>query len=114
MELEEGHVASDRVGSPELLIENRFIASRDGIHGELIDPARERRVPVAEIVKELMPLLTPHAERLGCRDALEEIPRLALESGAGEQLRIAEERGSLPQLIEFLADEFNAPIIGPH
>jgi carboxylate-amine ligase len=114
LELEEGHVASDRVGSPELLIENRFIASRDGIHGELIDPVRERRVPVAEIVKELMPLLTPHADRLGCRDALEEIPRLALESGAGEQLRIAEERGSLPQLIEFLADEFNAPIIGPH
>jgi carboxylate-amine ligase len=109
LELEEGHLTPTRIGGPEVLVENRFIASRDGVHAELIDPERERCIPVAEIVKDLMPALTPHADRLGCRDALEEIPRLAAESGAGEQLRVTEERGSLPRLIEFLADAFEAP-----
>ena len=112
LELEEGHLAPDRLGSPEVLAENRFIASRDGIHAELIDPVRERRIPVAEIVEELMPSLTPHADRLHCRDALEGIAALARESGADEQLRIREQRGSLPGLVEFLADEFCAPAIG--
>ena len=39
--------AADRpVGhSPEVLVENRFLAARDGMDARLIDPARERRVP---------------------------------------------------------------------
>jgi carboxylate-amine ligase len=111
LELEEGHLAPDRLGSPEVLAENRFIASRDGTHARLIDPASERRIPVAEIVKDLMPALIPHADQLGCRDALEEVQRLALDSGADEQLRVREELGSLPRLIEFLADEFRGLLI---
>jgi len=111
LELEEGHLAPDRVGSPEVLAENRFIASRDGVHGRLIDPAQERRIPVPEVLEDLMPSLTPHADRLGCRDALEEVSELAQESGSDEQLRVREQRGSLPRLVEFLADEFCAPTI---
>jgi len=111
LELEEGHLAPDRVGSPEVLAENRFIASRDGVHARLIDPAQERRIPVPEVLEDLMPSLTPHADRLGCRDALEEVSELAQESGSDEQLRVREQRGSLPRLVEFLADEFCAPTI---
>ena len=54
----------------------------------------------------MMPSLTPHADRLGCRDSLEEISALAQESGSDEQLRVGEQRGSLHRLVEFLADEF--------
>jgi glutamate---cysteine ligase / carboxylate-amine ligase len=103
-------VILDRMGSPEVLSENRFIAARDGIHARLIDPIGERRIPVTEILEEMMPSLTPHADRLGCRDSLEEISVLAQESGSDEQLRVAEQRGSLQRLVEFLADEFCAPV----
>jgi carboxylate-amine ligase len=108
LELEEGYLAPNRVGSPEVLAENRFIAARDGVHARLIDPALERLVPVTEILENLMPALTPHADRLGCRDALEGVSGLIKESGTDEQLRVREERGSLTGVVEFLANEFCA------
>jgi carboxylate-amine ligase len=111
LELEEGYLAPDRLGSPEVLAENRFIAARDGVHARLIDPARERLVPVTEIVEDLMPALAPHADRLGCRDALEDVSTLLIESGSDEQLRAHEERGSLTNLVQFLASEFCASAI---
>src|ERR1700733_6394794 len=36
LELEEGYLEPNRLGSPEVLEENRFIAARDGIHARLI------------------------------------------------------------------------------
>jgi carboxylate-amine ligase len=111
LELEEGYLAPDQIGSPEVLAENRFIAARDGVHARLIDPARERRVLVTEIVDDLMPALAPHADRLGCRDAVEDLPAFMRESGSDEQLRVHEQLSSLRDLVEFLADEFRAPAI---
>jgi len=111
LELEEGYLAPDRLGSPEVLAENRFIAARDGVHARLIDPALERLVPVTEILENLMPALAPHAERLGCRDALEDVSGFIRESGTDEQLRVREERGSLTGVVEFLAHEFCASAI---
>jgi glutamate---cysteine ligase / carboxylate-amine ligase len=114
LELEEGFLSDTRIGSPEMLAENRFIASRDGIHARLIDPAAERRVPVQSLVAELMQVLPAHAEALGCRDALETVNELVHESGADEQLRISRERGSLPELVEQLASDFCSPAPAPH
>jgi carboxylate-amine ligase len=107
LELEEGYLALDRVGSPEVLAENRFIASRDGVHARLIDPSLERLVPVTEILANLMPALAPHADRLGCRDAVEDVSEFIRESGSSEQLRVHAELGSLTDLVEFLATEFS-------
>ena len=45
LELEEGYLAPDRIGSPEVLAENRFIAARDGIHARLIDPSARTAHP---------------------------------------------------------------------
>jgi carboxylate-amine ligase len=111
LELEEGYLAPDRLGSPEVLAENRFIAARDGVHARLIDPALERLVPVAQVLENLMPALAPHADRLGCRDALEDVSALVRESGSDEQLRVREELGSLVGLVEFLASGFCASSI---
>jgi glutamate---cysteine ligase / carboxylate-amine ligase len=109
MELEEGYLTDERIGSPEMLAENRFIASRDGVHARLIDPVAERRVPVQALVDDLMSALAPHADVLGCRDALETVTELVRESGSDEQLRIFEEGASLPRLVERLASDFCAP-----
>jgi glutamate---cysteine ligase / carboxylate-amine ligase len=111
LELEEGYLSPERLGSPEVLAENRFIAARDGVHARLIDPALERTVPVTEILENLLPALAPHADRLGCRDALEDVAGLTSESGSDEQLRVREELGSLTGLVAFLAGEFCASAI---
>ena len=111
LELEEGYLAPDRLGSPELLAENRFIAARDGVHARLIDPASERAVPVTEILGNLLPALAPHADRLGCRETVEDVARFITESGSDEQLRVHGELDSLTGLVEFLANEFCASAI---
>ena len=113
LELEEGYLTDERIGSPEMLAENRFIASRDGVHARLIDPVAERRVPVETLVEDLLSALAPHADVLGCRDALETVTELARESGSDEQLRIFKEGGSLPHLVERLAADFCAPAPAP-
>jgi glutamate---cysteine ligase / carboxylate-amine ligase len=109
LELEEGYLTDERIGSPEMLAENRFIASRDGVHARLIEPVAERRVPVHTLVDDLMTALAPHADALGCRDALETVSELVRESGADEQLRIYGKGGSLPGLVQRLASDFCAP-----
>ena len=58
------------------------------------------------MLSELMPALAPHADRLGCRDDLEDVTAFIAESGSEEQQRVHRERGSLPGLVEFLADAF--------
>ena len=92
-----------------MLAENRFIASRDGVHARLIDPVAERRVPVETLVGDLMRALAPHADALGCRDALETVPELVRQSGADEQLRMFADGHSLPRLVEHLSADFCAP-----
>jgi carboxylate-amine ligase len=84
---------------------------RDGVHARLIDPSRERLPAVTEILANLMPDLGPRADRLGGRDALETVSGFINESGADEQLRVREERGSLIAVVEFLANEFCASAI---
>jgi carboxylate-amine ligase len=106
LELEEGYLSTESIGSPEMLAENRFIASRDGIDARLIDPVAEARVPVAELLDRLMVAARPHADRLGCRDALESVPEVTRRTGTAEQLRLFRELGGLPGVVRALADEF--------
>ena len=45
LELEEGYAPEALVGAEEMLDENRFLAARDGIEADLLDPAAELRRP---------------------------------------------------------------------
>ena len=94
--------------SPEVLIENRFLAARDGMDARLIDPARERRVPARAQLEELLEICAPHAEALGCAAELEGIRPLAARTGADRQLEIARDEARLPGLVAALADAFLA------
>ena len=84
LEAEEGYVSDALVTSPEVLAENRFLAARDGAVAALIDPVRERRVPVATLLEELVEAARPHAVRLGCEPQLSRIHEL-VESPGGRQ-----------------------------
>jgi carboxylate-amine ligase len=106
LELEEGYASAASIGSPEMLAENRFIASRDGIEARLIDPVDETRVPVAQLLDRLLDAARPHADGLGCRDALDSVPEVMRRTGTAEQLRLFDELGGLPGVVQALADEF--------
>ena len=92
--------------SPEVLVENRFLAARDGMNARLIDPTRERRVPARAQLEELLDICAPHAEALGCAAELDGVRRLAARTGADRQLEIARDEARLPGLGAALADAF--------
>jgi glutamate---cysteine ligase / carboxylate-amine ligase len=92
--------------SPEVLVENRFLAARDGMNARLIDPAGERRVAARAQLEELLDICAPHAEALGCAAELDGVRRLAARTGADRQLELARDEARLPGLVAALADAF--------
>jgi carboxylate-amine ligase len=106
LELERGYASEALLASPEALIENRFLAARDGIDAELIDPERECRVPARELLAELMEELRPHAEALGSVRRLEDVSRLAREPGAARQRDCVAGDESLRELVSRLSESF--------
>ena len=97
LEALEGQASHALVTSPEVLDENRFIASRDGMAAQLIDPGRESRRHAREWIEELLAACGPHAEDLGCVDELRSVRELAAHTGAVRQ-RSRAGRSSSPQL----------------
>jgi glutamate---cysteine ligase / carboxylate-amine ligase len=106
LELEEGYAPEALVGAEEILAENRFLAARDGIEADLLDPAAELRRPARAQLRGVLDAARPHADALGCRAELDNVARLALEPPFLRQLDIAERRGRLPGLMAELAAAF--------
>ncbi len=94
------------IHAPEVLDENRFLAARDGMNADLIDPVAEQRVPARALLADLLAAGLPHAEELGCADAFGALADLAGESGAQWQRSIAASR-SLPHVVAALAARFS-------
>lgn len=109
LELTEGYLTPEAIGTPEMLAENRFIASRDGIDARLIDPVSEDRVPVERLLGRLLDAARPHADQLGCRDSLESVPDVARATGTAEQLRLFHEHGDLAAVVSEMARLFTEP-----
>jgi glutamate---cysteine ligase / carboxylate-amine ligase len=104
----EGEDHLERAMPQEVLEENRFLAARDGIDADLIEPELGRRVPARELLADLVAVCEPHARALGCVEQLEGVTRLAAETGAQRQMQRAAALGSLPLLVAELADDFTA------
>lgn len=109
LELVDGHADAALVHAPEVLDENRFLAARDGVEAELVDPVRGRAVPVLEIAAELMHACGPHAATLGCTAQLDLLAELLDDPGPARQRTLAA-RGGLEGLAADLALDFNAPL----
>jgi carboxylate-amine ligase len=105
LEIEEG--AGGVAFSDEVLAENRFLATRDGVDAWLLDPATEGMRSVRSSVDELLEEARPHADALGCRDELELVPEIMARPSHAHQLEVAECAGGLPELVAALADEFS-------
>jgi carboxylate-amine ligase len=105
LELEEGWAAPALVDAPEVLSENRFLAARDGVHAELIDPAHGARRPAHELAEAAVERCRAHAQDLGCADELEAVTELARQGGADSQRQIAG-RDGLAELMRAAAASF--------
>jgi carboxylate-amine ligase len=66
----------------EMLDENRWLAARHGLDGELVDLPEQRLVPVRELARRLLDRLRGHAQDLGSADALAAVEDI-LEHGNG-------------------------------
>jgi glutamate---cysteine ligase / carboxylate-amine ligase len=105
--LEDGLAPTWPAGADEVLAENRFLAARDGIEAELLDPVAGRNVPARALLGGMLDAARPHADALGCRDELDLVPALADEPGFARQLDVAaREGGSLPDMLAELARGF--------
>ena len=104
----EGDDHMERPMPQEVLDENRFLAARDGMDAELIEPELGRRVPARELLADLVAVCRPHAEALGCEAELDAVLALGDRTGAERQLDQARALGSLPRLVGILAADFLA------
>jgi glutamate---cysteine ligase / carboxylate-amine ligase len=108
LEIEEGYADEALVRSPEVLDENRFLAARDGMAAELIDPGTERRIPARKLCGELLDACAEHAVDLDCATELIRVRELSERTGAERQLDLARRAERLPGLVARMADEFSS------
>ncbi|HLY50558.1 MAG TPA: YbdK family carboxylate-amine ligase [Solirubrobacteraceae bacterium] len=73
--------------------ENRWLACRGGVDGELIDPESGARRPTRECLADLLAALRPVGARLGASGCLEQAARLMQANGAVVQRQIARRDG---------------------
>ncbi len=106
LEAEEGYASDIAISAQEVIAENRFIAARDGVDASLVDPELERRVPVPDILADLLPVLRSHAQDLGCEEELASVRDLLADPPARRQLETAKQVPSLGRLVERLSDRF--------
>src|SRR3954449_916537 len=84
----------------EMLDENKWLASRHGMDGELVDLPANQRVATKELARRLLDRLREHAQDLGSADALEGIEDLlAHGNGASRQVVVYEANHDLREVM---------------
>jgi carboxylate-amine ligase len=89
----------------EMLDENKWLAARHGLEGELVDLPATDRVTAKELTRRLMDRLRPQAEDLGSAaefDCLEDI--LDNGTGAGRQALVYEANHDLREVVRDIVD----------
>jgi carboxylate-amine ligase len=107
LEAEQGFAGELAIGAQEVIAENRFLAARDGVDATLIDPELETRVPVPEVLADLLTVCRPHAQDLGCEAELDSVEELVRDPPARRQIETARHVPSLGRLVERLSDRFS-------
>ena len=89
----------------EMLDENKWLAARHGLDGQLVDLPKTDRVPVGDLARRLMKRLRPHAEELGSATELEGLEDI-LENGTGasRQIVVYEANHDLREVVREVLD----------
>ena len=99
-----------------LIEENRWRAQRYGLREGLIDFGIGKVVPFDEMIQELIDLVAPHAEVLGCLDEVNSV-RSILDEGTSSQRQVAvfheatkrgaDEKEALKEVVRSLVSDFS-------
>jgi carboxylate-amine ligase len=95
----------------EMLDENKFLAARHGLEGELVDLPTRDRVRTKDLARRLVDRMREHAADLGSLEALEGIEDL-LENGNGgaRQLVVYEANRDLQEVVAEIVDKTAGPV----
>ena len=110
LEALEAQAPAALVDAPELLDENRFRATRDGVRAELLDPAGRRTLPVAALAELAVERVRPHARDLGCEASLDLVERLVDEPADQLQRDLAGPDNDLQAVVAGLSERFVPPV----
>jgi carboxylate-amine ligase len=114
-ELAEHHDAGYELGTfpHELLEENKWLAARYGMGGELIDLPQSDRVAARELARRIVTRLRPHSRELGSERELEAVDEL-IEGGTGAERQLAEWRATrdMRELVRKIVDATAAGLRG--
>ena len=72
----------------EMLDENKWLAARHGLEGELIDLPENKRVATKELTRRLLDRLSEHAQDLGSADHFEAIEDLLARGNGAHRQRV--------------------------
>lgn len=98
-----------------LILENRWQAQRHGVNGKLIDLGRGEMLPFCELTEELIALVSPQAEELGCLTELAYLRDIARNGSSADRQRAvytsARARGvqnaeAMQEVVAHLVDAF--------
>jgi len=115
-ELSEHHEAGHALATSfpaELIEENKWLATRYGMQGELIDLPSSARIPAADLARRVVERLRPHARELGSERELEGIEDLT-ERGTGANRQLDDWRANrdLVALVRRIVEATSAGITG--
>src|ERR671917_2528149 len=106
-ELAEHHDAGESLSRYpyEMLDENKWLAARHGLEGELVDLPRTDRVTAAELARRLMTRLRPHSEELGSADEFDGLEDI-IENGTGSarQIVVFDANHELQEVVREIVD----------
>jgi len=84
----------------QMLDENKWLAARHGLEGEIVDLPSSERVATKALTKRLLARLEPHAQQLGAADALDGIRDLLVRgNGASRQIVVYEANTDLNEVM---------------
>jgi carboxylate-amine ligase len=85
----------------EMLDENKFIAARYGLEGELVDLPYEQRVPTRALARRVIDRVREHAQELGSEAELEAVDDLLEHgNGAARQVVVYEANHDLREVVK--------------
>jgi len=101
-ELAEHYDAGTRLGDYpwQMLDENKWLAARHGLEGEIVDLPSNERVTTKALTRRLLERLAPHAQQLGSADAFEGVRDLLDRgNGASRQIVVYEANADLNEVM---------------
>jgi glutamate---cysteine ligase / carboxylate-amine ligase len=93
----------------EMLDENKWLAARHGLDGELVDLPTKDRVPTKELARRVIDRVRGHSEELGSESELAAIDDLLRRgNGAARQIVVYEANHDLREVVSEIVDKTSA------